>query len=245
MPREAEVLRNHAEEEAAKVFIVMDMVRCPKKHSASRMGVMVDWFYDHLARLIYANATSWRAMHVTQLREYVDDTRQAHYLEGQFGEYILPNSELSERESTLYADIEAYEDGQPMWSTPTRFTSLLPAFMAPALTLAKSFAALGIFRVEGLRATAEIWNALEFKDTQGFSDTRRLTQQLLKRLIDEKLPTEAAENTDVSRLYNSWQMPMYNLDFALLPVPFEQLQRERDAKIYAEMGYNIEDYYYY
>ena len=38
MPREAEVLKNHAEEEAAKVLIVMDMVRCPKKLSASKMG---------------------------------------------------------------------------------------------------------------------------------------------------------------------------------------------------------------
>ena len=49
MPREADVLRNHAEEEAAKVLIVMDMVRCPKKLCASKIGVMVNWFYDHLA----------------------------------------------------------------------------------------------------------------------------------------------------------------------------------------------------
>lgn len=246
MPREADVLENHAEEEAAKVLILMDMVRCPKKLCASKMGVMVNWFYDHLARLIYANATSWRPMHVTQLQEYVDSSRQAHYLEGEFGEYILPNSELSSRESKLYADIVAYEDGQPMWSSPKGFDfdrSFL-AFTPPALALAKSFAALGIFRAEGLRATSEIWNAVEFKDTQGFDETRRLiSEQLVRRLIDERLPTEAAEDRDVSCLYESWQMPMYNLDFALIPVPLEKLQRERDAIVYAEMGYN-EDHYY-
>src|ERR1700693_4570393 len=54
LPREADVLENHAEEEAAKILIVMDMVRCPQKLAASKMGAMVKWFYDHLARLIYA-----------------------------------------------------------------------------------------------------------------------------------------------------------------------------------------------
>ena len=38
--------QNHAEEEAAKLIIVMDMVRCPKKLcAASRMGQMVKWCY--------------------------------------------------------------------------------------------------------------------------------------------------------------------------------------------------------
>lgn len=244
MLRESEVLRNHAEEEATKVLIVMDMVRCPKKLTASKLGTLINWFYDHLARLIYVNATSWRPMHMTQLREYVDDTRQAHYLEGEFGEYIAPNWELSERERMLYADIEAYEDEQPMWNAPKGFSSLLPTFTPPALALAQSFAALGMFRVEGLRATAEIWNTVEFKDTQSFGDSKRLTEQLLRRLIDENLPSDEAADTDVSCLYHSWQMPMYNLDFSLLPVPLDALQHQRDSIFYAEMGYNNEDYYY-
>jgi hypothetical protein len=208
------------------------------------MGILTDWFYDHLARLIYADATSWSAMHVTQLREYVDNSRQAHYLEGEFGEYILPNPELSERERMLYADIEAYEDEQPVWNAPKGFPSLLPTFTPPALALAQSLAVLGVFHVEGLRATAEIWNAVEFKDTQGVSDSERLTEQLLRRLIDEKRSADEATDTDVSRLYHSWQIPMYNLDFSLLPVPLEQLQRERDAIFYAEMGYDNDDYHY-
>ncbi|MGH6818386.1 MAG: hypothetical protein ACREC1_06395 [Methylovirgula sp.] len=38
MPREADVLRNHAEEEAAKILIVMDMVRCPKNYARPKSG---------------------------------------------------------------------------------------------------------------------------------------------------------------------------------------------------------------
>jgi hypothetical protein len=100
-----------------------------------------------------------------------------------------------------------------------------------------------MFRVEALRATAEIWNAVEFKDTQNFTDAKYLTEQLLRRLIDEKLPTDEATKTDVSHLYHSWQMPMYNLDFSLLPVPLEALQSERGSIMRSEMGYD-EDYYY-
>ena len=56
-PREAEVLQVHAAEEAAKILILMDAVRCPRKIISSKIGKIVQWFYDHLTRLIYAEAT--------------------------------------------------------------------------------------------------------------------------------------------------------------------------------------------
>ena len=80
--REAVVLAGHAEEEAAKVLILMDMVRCPAPLIASRIGSMVKWFYSHFARLIYAEAVSWKPMHVEQLREYIDLGRKSHHLDG-------------------------------------------------------------------------------------------------------------------------------------------------------------------
>ena len=44
-PRIAKVLLNHGEEEVAKILILMDMVRCPQNHVASRIGKMTKWFY--------------------------------------------------------------------------------------------------------------------------------------------------------------------------------------------------------
>jgi hypothetical protein len=244
MPREADVLKNHAEEEAAKILIIMDIVRCPKKLCASKIGAMVKWFYDHLARLIYANAASWSAMNVTQLREYVDNSRQAHYLEGNCGEYILPNSEIATREGKFYADIEAYEDDKPHWHAPSGYAShsLFGSFMPPALGLAEAFSALGLFSVKGVRLVAETWNELEFKDTQSAADSDRLIKQLIGQINTRNLATDAAEQNDVDRLYHSWQLPMYNLDFSLIEVPFEKLQREREAMFYAEMGISGDDY---
>jgi hypothetical protein len=54
-PRERDVLEGFAREEAAKILILMDAVRCPPKLLSSRLGSILRSFYDHLARLIYAD----------------------------------------------------------------------------------------------------------------------------------------------------------------------------------------------
>ena len=101
--REAVVLERLAEEEAAKVLILMDIARCPKGLVSSRIGSMVKWFYSHLARLIYAEAVSWRPTDVKDLRGYVDLDRKSHHVDGAVGECIVPNSIISNREGMLYA----------------------------------------------------------------------------------------------------------------------------------------------
>lgn len=77
MPREAEVLEGFAKEEAAKILILMDAVRCPVKLLPSKLGTIIGWFYNHLARLIYADAVTWKPMHLAQLRQYVEPRRKA------------------------------------------------------------------------------------------------------------------------------------------------------------------------
>ena len=53
-PPEANVLEGFAGEEAAKILILMDVVRCPPKLVESKLNKLIGWFYDHMARLIYA-----------------------------------------------------------------------------------------------------------------------------------------------------------------------------------------------
>ncbi len=123
----------------------MDIARCPKKIVSNRIGPMVRWFYDHLARMIYADAASWHATSVAQLRGYVANDRQAHYLEGDYGRYyILPNSVKSGRERALYADIEVHGDGTPHWNRPMGIPTLLANYTPSALSLAEAFSALGL-----------------------------------------------------------------------------------------------------
>jgi hypothetical protein len=237
-PREADVLEGFAGEEAAKILILMDIVRCPPQLAASKIGLLVGRFYDHLARLLYAEAQRWKPMHVSQLRDYIDEQRKAHYLDGYAGEYIVPNWNVFRRESQLYADIEAYEDGTPMWSKPTGHASAFRRFKPTALQVAESLSMLGVFSPRGVRAASDVWGAVEFKDSENWQDSEKLTRCLLEKLIAEKLPSDEASDEDVSTLYKSWQLPMYNLDFRLIDVPLADFEKARDAMLWAEAGYN-------
>ena len=240
--REAVVLERHAEEEAAKVLILMDMVRCPKRVVSTRMGRLVKWFYSHLARLIYAEAVSWKPTDVAQLREYVDLARKSHHVDGAVGEYIMPNSMIFNREGTLYVDIAAYEDEGASWSNPADLLHPLSFWgRAPtALRLAESMSRLGMFTRRGVELTADVWAAKDFKEQESFRETNTLTRNLLERLIAEKLPAEDAEDKDVQLLYGAWPLPMYDFEFGMIEVPMEDLLEEQEAILRAEIG---ADYY--
>jgi hypothetical protein len=236
-PREADVLQGFSEEEAAKILILIDAVRCPSKLISEKLGVIVRNFYDHLARLLYAEAQGWKPMHVSQLQEYLNSSRRSRYLEGYVGEFIVPNWNLTTRKSQLYADIEAYEDGVPQWNKPVSHVSGLPRFTPAALQVAESLSVVGIFTRRGLDATAEIWSQVEFRDTETYADARRLTQRLLTRLIAANLSSDAATEKDAKVLYELWQMPMYCIDFTLIDAPFSELLEEREANLWADSGY--------
>lgn len=238
-PREARVLKGFAEEEAAKVLILMDVVRCPRKLVASKLSKMIGWFYDHLARLIYAEAVVWKPMDLTQLRDYVDQQRRGHDVDGYAGEYILPNSAVYERESRLYADVEAYQDGTLVWTAQRdtyRVPSSLEAFQPPALRLAEAMQNLGLFTKKGLQATSDIWGSLEFRDKEDHQDGGHLTERLLTRVKAEGLFQDAAQQSDVSSLYNDWQIPMYNLDLSLIPITLDQLKAEQERQYWSMVG---------
>jgi hypothetical protein len=237
--REAKVLEGFAKEEAAKILILMDAVRCPPKLVASKLSRIVSWFYDHLARLIYAEAVSWKPMHLAQLREYVDHERRGHYLEGHAGEYIMPNWTIYQRESRLYVDIEAYQDDALNWSAPGDPYSGLPflgSFTPPALRVAAAMEQVGMFTPKGLQAVSDIWGSLEYKDKEDHHDGEKLTERLLHRLHAEDLTLDTAQQDDLSTLYQDWQIPMYNLDFSLIPVTLEELEAAQEREYWSMVG---------
>ena len=104
--RAADILERQAHEEAAKILILLDYVRCPLGMS-DRADKQITSFYDHGSRAIYAEACGWVAYDIEMLRSYVDRTRASHFVEGNFGEWIIPNWDSYRREAVLYADIRA------------------------------------------------------------------------------------------------------------------------------------------
>lgn len=238
-PREARVLQGYAEEEAAKILILMDAVRCPPKLLQEKLIRIIGLFYNHLARLIYADAVAWKPMNLLDLRTYVDIHRRGHYLEGNAGEYILPNWAVYERESRLYADIEAHEGGVLGWNAPRNpFTGGIPtwSFQPPALRVAEAMQHFGLFTPAGLLVTSEIWGSVEYSDTEDHHDAYQLTERLLERLHTEGLILKSATREHASTLYHQWQIPMYNLDFKPIPVTMEELKAEQEREYWAMVG---------
>jgi hypothetical protein len=237
--RAGTILEGFAEEEAAKILILFDVVRCPPKLVASKIGILIGRFYEHLARLIYARATSWKPTHLAQLREYVDRERRSHDIEGVAGEYIIPNWTMYDREITLYAEVEGYQDGSLGWSEPRDSGSDCPSvarFAPRALRVTQAMQRLGLFGPRGLQATAEIWGNLEYKDEESSYEDRKLIDQILSVTDTEGLILDTAEGLDLSILYSDWQIPMYNLDFRSVPVALAELEAEQEAKYRSFIG---------
>lgn len=155
-PSSAAILINSAKEEAAKILILMDIVRCPKKRIATDIGKLTRWFYDHLARLIYAETGSLRPQDLPQLKDYMRHYRKTHHLDGNMGEYIFPNMALFEREARLYVDAAVLESDVPKWVSPLH-DSFIPSNHKPyALRLVEDLEALGLFTPQGLHLVAEL-----------------------------------------------------------------------------------------
>jgi hypothetical protein len=172
--RAAAILKGHAMEEITKILILVDIVRCPPNLRPSRIGPMMTWFSDHLARLIYIDAQDWKPVNIRQLQEYVDGDRKSHYLEGAGGEYIMPNSTTWSRESQLYADIVTHEDGEPMWNEPDARAPLFDYGEPSPWQVCQALRDMGAFTRPGLDIVSSVWSQTDFVDNQHWSDTERL-----------------------------------------------------------------------
>lgn len=233
--RAATVLEGQAVEEVAKVLMLVDIVRCPQKIRPSRIGSMMTWFYDHLARLVYIDAQHWKPMNFNQLQAYVDDHRRSHTLEGMVGEYIMPNWTIWSRESLLYADIATFENGEPTWNDPDYNATPGDYHPRSPWRVCQVLCDMGAFTREGLDVLSEVWGQVEFKDDQNWDDATRLTERMLSVLGEADLITDAANTDQAGTLYGQWQMPMYHIDFARIEVALEDLNAEREAKLWSEM----------
>lgn len=88
-----------------------------------------------------------------------------------------------------------------------------------------------MFTANGLKAVSDVWGGLEYIDRQDHHDGAKLTQEMLTRLEAEGLILTTARDDDVGALYDDWQIPMYNLDFSLIPVPLQELEAEQEREL--------------
>ena len=224
----------------------MDIVRCPPKLRGRLVGQMFKWFYEHLPRLLYAEAQGWEPMTVRQLQEYLDNSRRsARHLEAFAGRISsMPNSTLFARENRLYADIVTHEDGEPMWSEPSDWAQARFGGRRTSIWyVAKALSDLGAFSRKGLDVVSQVWGAVDFLGETECShassqpDAAGCWNDCTRRVRFRKLQKRASCDTYTIQ----WQVPMYHLDFKPIQVPLEELRAAQEAALRSEIG-DYEDY---
>jgi hypothetical protein len=106
----------------------------------------------------------------------------------------------------------------------------------PFLQLVDAMAAMGMFTRKGVQIVHDVWTTLDFVDVQRSDEARALTHETLERLEAARLISDDATEGQVRWLYNSWQMPMYALEFSEVAVPLEELEAQREAAFWNEYG---------
>lgn len=231
------ILERHAVEEAVKALILLDIVRCPTKVISRRIGPLMNAFYDHMARLLWADACHWCAATLAELQGYLDHDRQTHYLDGPLGvDFIFPNEALDDRNSLLYADIASYEDGDLFWSAP-RADQSDTGMLLFAVGVMNALQRAGAMTPRGLEIVADIWGKVEFEVADTCHDVRGLTHETLLALQNGGVMSDDLTDEDVREIYRRWQMPMYHADFRPIRVSMDQVEKKRAAALAAEIGY--------
>lgn len=229
--RTSSIIKGIALEELAKILILVDLVRCPEKIRSSNVGKMMSWYYSHLARIIYVDVQTSTFQDVAELRQYLENRRQSHYLEGYSGELIAPNFDIFMRENNIYADLFLDSDGVLSWFKPISNRYLNLTAVETCLALRNT----GALTRDGLDVLSETWGELIFSNEETYQDAECLTKKTLHRLQEQRLFLRELTEDQITHLIRFWQMPMYDMNLNKINVSIEELREFQERSIYAQM----------
>ena len=225
-----EVLRRLAEEEAAKALILLDAVRCPRANQQDRARTL-GYFYDHVAKGIYAEACGWRAIEYSAVAERVDRERVEHHLDGPNGvDFIFPNEVTWRRESALYVDYvrdDSDEGGRGpcFWSSPEK-TPLVSNSTPAVIEVARALHEVGVTAASALAVVAEVWRSAKLRPETSVHELMYLNRRILETLHDRGL-LAAAPDEVYQFVVCRWPFPLWPLDLRVRKVEKQQLREDR------------------
>jgi AbiV family abortive infection protein len=238
-------LRSHAMEEAAKVLILLDAVRCPRQ-PASALSRHLGAFNEHLAKGIYAECQRGRPAHFSDVEEHINRLRREFYLDGPEGvDWIFRNSILDERERGLYVDYVETDEGH-QWIEPFVYGGMVGRghySEKPVLSLVRALDDVGCLSEGALKVIATLWRPIAMTPEFAWNpELRTLNQQTLEAMDAKGLLRDAPPAT-YSKVIDEWLFPLYSLDLnKQIPVDKRDLRAVQDEYLYREMG--VADIYY-
>jgi len=244
----AALLRSFADEEAAKVLILIDAVRCPRPEQRARARTLKRWG-DHLWKGIYARACGWRPADFRELASYVNQDLQPFYLDGPRGvDWVFPNEIKSERERRIYVDLvqDITESGQgnlePYWVTPEdswvppddSISWLFRYRTSTCVEVALSLHAQGISTERGLQHVAAIWQPIDPRSMNGSELLAKVEETLSAVWLDPEARPVKEEDPPPPSPLAYWPFPLWPISEPADVKPSEQLETlraERKAEL--------------
>lgn len=223
----AEILRLAAEEEAAKVLILLDAVRCPRARLPEEFRRQLQYFNDHLAKGIYTQYCDRKPLDLTDAKRWVDRERKEFYLDGPNDvDWIFYNEILRAREETIYVDF-VENDGQHVWHDPTVLDEIrLPFVMPrknPVLRLVNALSDVGCLLSPALDIIAQIWRPLVLDDNFSAITLRDWNVKTLEAM-DQRGVLRARTDEVYAVIVSQWLFPLWPLDLRKDPVDKSSLR---------------------
>ena len=208
--RVSEIIRGFAEEEAAKVLILLDAARCPKESRRDTLKC----FYNHLPKRIYALTCSFPNIpSFGELGELVAHERHPYYLDGPNSvDWIFTNSITTERERAIYVDyvrdITETSSTYGWWNAPdVSGTDPGPYRHPESVDLCRALCEAGAKSKDGLAVIAETWRGFVPEEDTSREALRKLIVSMLTRLVEDG--HGVSNQAVVSRIVSSWSFPLW------------------------------------
>jgi hypothetical protein len=214
--RSVGILQSIAEEEAAKILLLIDCLRCPPSRQAQYQALL-NGFADHQTKGIYIQYYNSSPHDLAEVRHIVDLYRRSVYREGEYGEYTAPNTITYWREHRLYVSYFINDDGSHSWQAPYP-PDLLEGHIIPSgvITVAHAMSDLGLFARAALAEVAAYWQGIPFESVDRMEADAainvswgQLQEYNLKMFQPGGVNFEKGSLTDAETLVDRWLFPLY------------------------------------
>jgi hypothetical protein len=226
-PRGTAVLSVMSEEEAAKILILLDVVRMDQTdHKALKRQVAR--FYQHLARCIYAEMAAMRPATFGEVVALVQSMRPSRYLDGPNDvDWIFRNQLLTRREEAVYVDYLRDEDGSHRWTTPGSLDTAHLMYSTSVQDLVGALDRVGCTSRGGLDIIAKVWAGKHLDRETHWQEAAALNREIVHALGEIGLARADATDEDRYWVIDRWLFPMWGIDVESLEVPISDLEAVR------------------
>ena len=212
--RASEIVKGLAEEEAAKVLILLDSVRCPPDSRSKANSLR--GFYRHLAKRVYAAVNSLpNILSFRELSEFVAHECKTLYLDGPSGvDWIFTNAITTRRENKMYVDyVRDITDrkGDYSWSVPQVLPPVVGSYRhPPVVRLSRALCDAGANSVPGLACIAGLWRGFHPESGTSRAELQCVIERTLERL--GKVHVGTISPVAESLILSEWSFPLWPLE---------------------------------